>query len=134
MIVTGFYLALLALLSLFLALRVVLRRKHARVGLGHGGDEELSRRQRAHGNMLEYVPLAILLLLALELDHTAPWLLHVFGVILVVARVLHAWGLSHSSGTSTGRLFGTLFTWLVMLAMIAVLLWQQIAAWLMTTG
>ncbi|MGB8634021.1 MAG: MAPEG family protein [Rhodanobacteraceae bacterium] len=134
MIVTGFYVALLALLSLFLALRVVMRRKHARVGLGHGGDEELSRRQRAHANMLEYVPLALLLLLVLELDHTVPWLLHVFGITLVVARVLHAWGLSHSSGTSFGRLFGTLFTWLVMLAMIAVLLWQQAIAWLVTAS
>jgi uncharacterized membrane protein YecN with MAPEG domain len=29
----------------------------------------------------------------------------------------HAWGLSHSSGTSRGRLMGSTFTWLLMLAM-----------------
>jgi uncharacterized membrane protein YecN with MAPEG domain len=31
--------------------------------------------------------------------------------------VAHAWGLSHNSGTSRGRFLGTLFTFLLMLAM-----------------
>lgn len=130
MLVTGLYAALLALLALLLAWRVVMRRREASVGIGDGGDEDLARRRRAQGNMLENVPLALLLLLVLELDHTAPWLLHVFGIVLVVARVLHAWGISHSAGTSFGRLVGTLFTWLVMLAMILLLLWQQVLGWL----
>lgn len=129
MLVTGFYAALLAFLALLLAGRVVMRRREASVGIGNGGDEELARRRRAQGNMLEYVPLALLLLLVLELDHTAPWLLHVLGIVLVVARVLHAWGISHSAGTSFGRLAGTLFTWLVLLAMIVLLLWQQAVTW-----
>jgi uncharacterized membrane protein YecN with MAPEG domain len=34
-----------------------------------------------------------------------------------LGRAAHAWGLSHSSGTSKGRFLGTLFTWLLMLAM-----------------
>lgn len=130
MLITGFYAALLALLGLLLAWRVVLRRREASVGIGDGGDEELARRRRAQGNMLEYVPLALILFLVLELDRTAPWLLHVFGIVLVVSRVLHAWGISHSAGTSFGRLVGTVFTWLVMLAMIVLLLWQQAIGWL----
>ncbi len=130
MLVTGFYAALLSLLALYLAWRVVSQRRDAGVGIGDGGDKELARRQRVHGNMLEYVPLALLLLLLLELDHTAIWLLHLFGVVLLVARVLHAWGLSHNAGTSFGRFVGTLFTWLVMLAMIVLLLWKQVMVWL----
>lgn len=130
MLVTGFYTALLSLLTLFLAWRVVSQRREAGVGIGDGGDKELTKRRRVQGNLLEYVPLALLLLLILELDHTAIWLLHVFGIVLLVARALHAWGLSHSTGTSFGRSAGTLFTWLVILAMAVLLLWKQVLAWL----
>lgn len=130
MLVTGFYAALLSLLVLYLASRVVLQRRESGVGIGDGGDKELARRRRVQGNLLEYVPLALLLLLILELDHTAIWLLHLFGIVLLVARVLHAWGLNRSAGTSFGRFVGTLFTWLVMLAMIILLLWKQVMVWL----
>ncbi len=130
MLVTGFYAALLALLALILAWRVVMRRRAAQIGIGNGGDQDLAQRRRAHGNLLEYAPLALLLLLMLELDHTAVWLLHLLGIVLVVARVLHAWGLSHSVGTSFGRFAGTALTWLVMLAMIVLLLWNQLLVWM----
>ena len=130
MLVTGFYAALLGLLALGLALRVVMRRRAAHVGIGSGGDRDLARRQRAHGNLLEYAPLALLLMLLLELDHMTVWVLHLLGIVLVVARLLHAWGLSHSAGTSTGRFVGTALTWLVMLAMIVLLLWRQALVWI----
>mgnify|MGYP002713246440 CR=1 FL=1 len=130
MLITGLYAALLALLALWLAARVVWRRNKARVGIGNGGDQDLAMRRRAHGNLLEYAPLALILLLLLELDHMTVWVLHLLGIVLVVARLLHAWGLSHSAGTSFGRFAGTLLTWLVMLTMIALLLWQQALAWM----
>jgi uncharacterized membrane protein YecN with MAPEG domain len=127
--ITGLYAAICALLGLLLSFRVSLRRRAARVGLGHGGDEELTRRVRAQGNFFEYVPLALLLLLLLELDGARAWLLHLFGIVLVLARVLHAWGVSHSADISFGRFTGILGTWLVLLAMALLLLWQQALAW-----
>ena len=129
MLITGFYAALLALLALLLAWRVVMRRQAAQVGIGNGGDQDLAQRRRAHGNLLEYAPLALLLMLVLELDHAAVWVLHLLGIVLVAARLLHAWGISHSVGTSFGRFSGTLLTWVVMLAMIVLLLWRQLLAW-----
>ncbi|KAF1688148.1 hypothetical protein B1992_01660 [Pseudoxanthomonas broegbernensis] len=107
--------ALHALLYLALSLSVVLRRRAARVGLGHGGDEVLARRVRAHANFGEYVPLALLLLSLLELSGTAAAGVWGYGLTLLAARLLHAWGLFGSAGVSTGRLMGTTLTWAVLL-------------------
>lgn len=122
--ITGLYAALGALLMFVLAARVMqLRHRHS-VGLGTGGDESLARAIRAHANAVEYLPIALLLLLVLELDQTRAWLLHVFGILLIVGRVLHAIGLSTRAGTSFGRFAGTGLTMLVIFVMALLLLWQ----------
>ncbi|HET6633244.1 MAG TPA: MAPEG family protein [Rhodanobacteraceae bacterium] len=128
--VTGFYAALCALIALVLALRVSLQRRTSQVGVGHGGDARLELRMRAFGNFAEYVPLALILLLALELDHTRIWLLHLFGIVLVLARIAHAIGISATGGVSAGRFLGVLGTWAVLLVMALLLIWQHVAAWL----
>lgn len=125
--IAGIYAALATLLVLVLAARVVFSRRNARVGLGDGGDSGLIKRIRAHANAIENLPLALLLLLLLELNQTRPLWLHVFGCVLIIARVLHAVGLSRSSGTSPGRFLGTAVTWTLMLVMAVILLWQWFA-------
>lgn len=125
--ITAIYAALAALLVLVLAARVVIARNVRKVGFGDGGDRDLARRIRAHANALENLPLALLLLLLLELNQTQPVLLHGFGIVLIVARIAHAIGLSRSSGHSVGRFGGTGLTWLLMLAMALLLLWQAFA-------
>jgi uncharacterized membrane protein YecN with MAPEG domain len=122
--VTGIYAALGALLLLVLAVRISLARRAARVGIGDGGNHELVKRIRAHANAAEYLPIALLLLLLLDLGQTPPLWLHVFGVALIVGRVLHAIGLSRTAGESFGRLVGIALTWGVMLAMAVLLLWK----------
>jgi uncharacterized membrane protein YecN with MAPEG domain len=61
------YAALLALIFAVLATRVIRRRRVARVSLGDGGDLQLLRRQRAHANLAECVPLALILMICAEL-------------------------------------------------------------------
>ncbi|HET7557257.1 MAG TPA: MAPEG family protein [Rhodanobacteraceae bacterium] len=122
--ITGLYAALGALLIFVLALRVMQLRHRHRVGLGTGGDESLARAIRAHANAIEYLPIALLLLLILELDQTRAWILHVFGIVLIVGRILHAIGLSSHAGTSFGRFVGTALTMLVIFVMAVLLLWQ----------
>ncbi|HEY6544157.1 MAG TPA: MAPEG family protein [Dokdonella sp.] len=124
--VTGIYAALAALLVLLLAARVSLARRRSGVGIGAGGDHELGRRIRAHGNAVESLPIALLLLLLLDLGQTPPLWLHVFGVVLLVGRVLHAIGLSRSAGVSFGRMVGTVLTWGVILTMAVLLLWKAV--------
>lgn len=116
------------LLYLWLALRVIGRRKARGIGIGTGGDEALARRIRVHANFSEYVPLALLMLALLELAALPVALLWTFGAALLLGRVLHAAGLGGSAGTSFGRLAGALLTFLVLLAMAIAGIWRFAAA------
>lgn len=115
--ITLLYAGLCTILVVFLAIRVVQWRLRHKIGLGDGGDRELLMRVRAHANAVENMPLALILLGGMELNGYSNNLIHGFGSILLVSRLAHAWGLSHSSGTSRGRFMGSLFTWLLMLTM-----------------
>jgi len=118
--ITALYAGLLALLMLFLALRIIRLRWKLRVGLGDGGDKVMSRAIRIHGNATEHVPIALLLLLAAELNHVKPALLHACGIVLVVARLLHAAGLARSAGASWQRMLGTIGTIVVIVTLAVV--------------
>lgn len=120
--IAGFYIALNVLLVLALAIRVMWLRYTRRVGIGSGGDDQLARAIRAHGNATEYVPLALLMLAVLAFEQFQPLWLHVFGITLLVARLLHALGLSSNPGMSFGRAVGITLTLLVMIAMAAALI------------
>lgn len=115
--ITMLYAGLCTMLVIFLAVRVAQWRMRHRIGLGHGGDNHLAMRVRAHANAIENLPLALILLGGMELNgYPDPWI-HGFGGVLLVSRLGHAWGLSHSGGASKGRMFGSIFTWLLMLTM-----------------
>ncbi|MBH8551457.1 MAPEG family protein [Nostocaceae cyanobacterium CENA357] len=76
-------------------------------------DGLLQRKVRAHGNFAEYVPHALLFVLALELMQAQTWLLWLLGSSLSAARIAHAWGLIKTYGPSPGRAFGFFLTWFV---------------------
>lgn len=122
--ISGIYAALAALLIIFLSVRVILQRRNTRIGIGDGGDHELCKRIRVHANAVEYLSIGLILLLLVESNQTQSWVVHVFGIVLLVGRVLHAYGLSRSSGASPGRIIGMLLTLVVILAMALLLLWQ----------
>ncbi|MEX1082579.1 MAG: MAPEG family protein [Halofilum sp. (in: g-proteobacteria)] len=123
--ITSIYAALGAVLILALGLNVSIHRRTRGIGLGEGAHGELCRVVRAHANTVEYLPLALLLLLLLEVNGTAAWLLHAFGAALIGARIGYAQGLlTHGPGVSLGRFLGTLVTWSVMAATALMLLWR----------
>ena len=115
--ITAVYASVLAILYIVLSYRVAQRRMRLQVGLGTGENRELERAIRIHGNFAEYVPFALLLLALYESGGAPGWAVHVAGVALLFARMLHAVGLTQSSGRSTGRFTGILSTWLVILAL-----------------
>lgn len=112
-VITSFYVGINVLLVFALAMYVVVMRMSHKVGIGDGDIPEMLRAIRVHANALEYVPLALLMILVLELMGAAALHLHALGLTLTLGRLLHAWGLAHSSGTSSGRFIGTLLTWAV---------------------
>lgn len=78
-------------------------------------DGILQRKVRAHANFTEFVPLALLMIVALELMSAASWLVWSLGGLLTIARIAHAWGLVQTYGPSPGRAIGFSGTWLVYL-------------------
>lgn len=78
-------------------------------------DGVLQRKVRAYGNFTEYVPLALLFILTLELMHSQEGLIWLLGSAMTVGRVAHAWGLIKTYGPSPGRAIGFFLTWFVYL-------------------
>lgn len=125
--ITAIYASVLAILYIVLSFRVAQRRRKFQVGLGTGESRELERAIRIHGNFAEYVPLALLLLVVYETGGATGWAVHAAGAALVIARVLHAIGLTQSSGRSAGRFIGTVGTWLVILGLALANLVQALS-------
>lgn len=120
------YCALAVLLVIGLALRVVQIRRSRHIGIGDAGQDDLARCIRVHANALENLPLALILLVLLEMSGVASMWIHGLGVTLLLARLGHAFGLSGRSGYSHGRFHGTLVTWLLMLGMAGWLLLRAV--------
>jgi uncharacterized membrane protein YecN with MAPEG domain len=113
--VTGLYGTVLSFLIIFLAARLVRLRVKHRVGFLDGGQPDLTKAMRIHGNAIETIPLALILMACAEASHLPLAVLHGAGIVLVFARVFHAYGLNQSAGQSKGRTYGTLLTWIVIL-------------------
>ena len=120
--VTGFFTALFLLLMIGLSVAVVRRRMQAGVSLGDGDDKALRQAIRAHANAAEHIPLILIGLGALEALGAATAALLGYGGVLVVARLLHAMGLSRPNTANPLRQIGVIFTWLVMLVQAVHLL------------
>ena len=60
------------------------------IWIGDGGSEELMRTMRGLANFAEYVPLALFLMLLMAGLGMPGYLLHLFGLALTAARILHA--------------------------------------------
>lgn len=114
--ITPLYAGLIGLLLIVLSSNVSRLRVRLKVLFGDGGQPELERAIRAHANLTENAPLALILLASVEAQGFSTTVLHVLGIILVVGRVLHAYGLTRNAGTSIGRASGISLTWLMILA------------------
>ncbi len=124
--ITSLYAAILAVLIIALAYKVVVFRRSKQVGLGDNGDTGGKLAIRAHANAVEYIPMLVILLGLYEAGGGNSMILHAMGGIIVFARVIHAFGLSSSAGKSFGRFYGTLLTWLSTLVLAALNIYQFI--------
>ncbi|MGQ3029572.1 MAG: MAPEG family protein, partial [Ferrovibrionaceae bacterium] len=107
---TALYGGILGLIYLVLTINVIRYRFTLKVDLGDGGQEPLNLAIRAHANFAEYVPLILLLIGLCEALLTRQLIIHLLGGGLVLARVLHGWGLARSGGGSPGRMIGMVLT------------------------
>jgi uncharacterized protein len=119
---TGLHVILLLVLSVLVTRQ---RSKH-HVEIGDGGVPALNQAIRAFGNATEYVPAALIGLGVLALASAMPLLIHLIGFVLFAGRVLHAVGLSRSTGVSWLRTAGVLATWIAYIALAAALLFYAV--------
>ena len=112
---------MLGLMIVVLGLRVSAIRRSAHVSLGDGGNPLLEERIRAHGNAVETIPIALILLGLAERALGQPWYLVAMAVVLVVSRLIHPIGMARPS-RNAARVLGILGTWSVIgiLALILI--------------
>ena len=124
MVVTPLYAGLLALWLVGLSLRVIQARRAARVSLGDGGNRPLQRAIRGQANFAEYVPIALLLLLILELSRFSIYVVHLMGIALVIARLLHGYAFAFTAEWRLGRTWGAALTFVVIIVEAVLCLYQ----------
>ena len=112
--ITPIYIAILGLLFIPITMRAGFYRAKSNIFIGTGDDPELLRRVRGQGNFVETVPIALLLLITMELlGATSTWL-HALGAALVLGRITHYLGLTEL-GPLGLRAVGMIATLLVIL-------------------
>ena len=125
---SAIYAALLGLLAAVLTVRVILQRVKTGIQAGGGGNADLGQAIRAHANFSEQAPMALLLLMFAEVLGTPAAWLHSLGVVLVLARLSSAWGLSHSLGPTQPRQVGAGVTVLVVVSAALLIGYRLMAA------
>lgn len=112
---------LLILMMLGLKMYVGARRGQMKLPSGET-NPEFNRATRVQLNAVEDVPVLMVGIAGLAMLGMPAWYIHMCGLVLLVSRVLHAYGLAGSGGFSIGRAVGTMGTLLVFLAIAGALL------------
>ena len=115
--ITLLYTSLITIFAIFLALRNGVIRGKTKTMLGDGGSSELLQSMRAHGNLMEHAPIALILLLLLEMQGVVDLKLHLIGSTFFLCRILHAYGISISRESTPYRVVGALGSWVLMMGM-----------------
>lgn len=120
--ITPIYAAVNILLVVGLTYLVVHHRIGKRISVGDGGHDDLTRAIRAHGNLAENAPLALLLFALLEWNGLPHWQLHLLGAAFTLSRLSHAYGLLNAQ--LGPRSLGALSTTTLLMAMSGLALLQ----------
>ena len=104
----------MALMLFVFSLRVLLLRVRLRQPVGDGGNAVLQRAVRVQANFAEYVPMALLLFLLLEWHGLPPAILQTYAALLVLARAVHAFGVSQPQERLLWRSLSTALTLLLL--------------------
>lgn len=123
--ITLLYASVFALFAMVLSFRAGSFRGKSGVSVLYGSppDMELAERVRVHQNFLEYVPMILIVMGAIEANGGSSLFLYVVGDLLIVARIAHAVGLKHDNMAHIGRLIGAGGTALITVAVAGYGAW-----------
>ena len=113
-IIPGFA-AVFAVFFVLLSTNVIRARRRHKVGIGSGQNTSVERAMRVHANFAEYVPFTLLLITLLELNKASNWLLIALCAVLLVGRLVHAFGVSMENERFVYRVSGMVMTFTVIL-------------------
>ena len=114
-----------AILNIWLSLRVGRLRHRLKISIGDGGDERVARRMRAHANFAENMPILLVLVALIELATGGGLWLWAAGILFVLARILHAFGMDRQSANAL-RGIGIPLT---LLTQLALAIWAILIAY-----
>ena len=120
------YAAIFAIMFIALSVRVSNTRRVVQIGLGTGGNVILERYIRVQGNFAEYVPFALILFTFIELQGWSGWLVHALCLVLLAARLVHAYGVAQEPEDIRIRACSMVVTFLVVLVAALLLLFDAI--------
>ena len=120
LLITSIIAAALTMIFIRLSFNVISLRRKNKVGLGHGGHEDLERAIRAQGNFAEYVPFGIILIACLELNGAPWWLVVILGIALIVGRLIHAKGINVPPPDFSKRILGMKLTFMTLITLITL--------------
>jgi hypothetical protein len=91
LLITGFTTAILAIYLIFLSILTISARRRFKVSLADNGELDLIKFIRAQGNLTEFAPIFLILLLLVEINHLLPvfWLWMIV-LIFILGRCLHS--------------------------------------------
>jgi len=103
-----------AIINIWLGVRIGQVRVKAKISIGDGGDLGLITRMRAQANFIEFTPIVLILIGAIELTQGSPIWLWAIASLYLLGRIGHALGMD---GLPAGRMVGTLISMLTMLGL-----------------
>jgi len=116
LIATAVTASILSFLYVKLSLNVIRYRQKYDVSIGDGDHEDLFRAIRAHANLTEYAPIALILLACLEINRAPLWIVSILAAMFIIGRLLHPVGMKSSKSPWQARVWGIQLTLLSLIA------------------
>src|ERR1700676_2525481 len=101
------YAGILGVISIAVAFPAGRLRGKLGVSIGDGGNRDLLLAMRRHANFVEVVPIALILLVLLEMNGVSKIAIHSLGAALLLCRICHAFGIKAETIKSAGRAIGS---------------------------
>ena len=114
--ITSLYAGAAALMCVYLTLGVSRQRIKHKVSIGDGDNRAVLVAIRAQGNFVEYVPIGLILMAAVEAQGAPALAVHAVGAMLIGGRLMHAIGFTRRPQILILRQLGTVLNLLMVLA------------------
>ena len=127
-IVTGLYAGLLGIFLCVLTAQVGILRGKLGISLYDGGDKQLGLTIRRQANLTEQAPMALIVIALVEMGGAPIWAIHALGGVLLVARLIHPFGLDPDKHATPIRAASALATTVVIVVASAWVIYRFFVA------